>query len=145
MARPRRKIYVSFGAVVKVPGMLEEYISIIFFVGIFMVIALGMLGLSNLVGPTNRGGRIKGEAYECGMDLIQPNARERYSIPFYLVAILFILFDVETVFLLPWAVGFNDLTTSMGGFFVVVEALVFLGILALGLIYVIYRGGLEWD
>lgn len=126
--------------------MLEDYISIIIFAGIFVIIACAMLAISIFMGPNNRGGRVKGEAYECGMELLQPNARERYTIPFYLVAILFILFDVETVFLLPWAVGFQDLVQGpMGAFLVVVEALVFVGILVLGLIYVIYRGGLEWD
>ena len=65
--------------------------------------------------------------------------------PFYLVAILFILFDVETVFLLPWAVGYRDLVESLGGAAVVGEAAVFVGVLALGLVYVIYRRGLEWD
>jgi NADH-quinone oxidoreductase subunit A len=125
--------------------MLEDYISIIIFAGIFVVIALAMLAISVFMGPTDKGGRVKGEAYECGADLLQEGARERYTIPFYLVAILFILFDVETVFLLPWAVGYKDLLASMGGSFIVIEALVFVGILGLGLVYVIYRGGLEWD
>lgn len=124
--------------------MIGGYISIAFFVGLFCIIAGAMLALSSLMGPSKQG-RVKGEAYECGMDLLQTTARERYTIPFYLVAILFILFDVETVFLLPWAVGFRELMGTYGSTFVVMEALVFIGVLALGLVYVISRRGLEWD
>lgn len=124
--------------------MIEGYLAIAVFGGLFLVVALGMLGVSILLGP-KKPGRVKSEPYECGMELLQSSARERYSIPFYLVAILFILFDVETVFLLPWAVGFESLVETYGGAFVVIEALVFIGILALGLVYVVYRRGLEWD
>jgi len=124
--------------------MLSGYLAVALFVGAFTVVALAMLALSFLMGPS-KPGRVKGEAYECGVELLQDSARERYSIPFYLVAMLFILFDVETVFLLPWAVGFRDLAASMPTGFVIVEATFFVGVLGLGLLYVILRRGLEWD
>lgn len=124
--------------------MIEDYFTVFLFAGLFTGLACVMLAVSALVGPRG-GGRVKSEAYECGMDMLQPNARERYTIPFYLVAILFILFDVETVFLVPWAVGFTDLTDTYGAGALLLEAFLFVGILVLGLVYVIYRRGLEWD
>lgn len=124
--------------------MIEDYFTVFLFAGLFTGLACVMLAVSSLVGPRG-GGRVKGEAYECGMEMLQPNARERYSIPFYLVAILFILFDVETVFLVPWAVGFSGLSETYGAATLLLEAFLFLGVLALGLVYVIYRRGLEWD
>ena len=88
--------------------------------------------------------RTRGMTYECG-EVPDGVAWIRFHPRYYVIALLFVLFDVETVFLLPWAVGFKDLVSSMGGFVVIVEAFFFVGILALGLVYVICRGGLEWD
>jgi NADH-quinone oxidoreductase subunit A len=71
------------------------------------------------------------------------DARERFSVKFYLVAVLFIIFDVETVFMLPWAAAFHQLTAIRG--LLLSEMLVFVGILAVGYIYIWKRGALEWD
>ncbi|MBI4615632.1 MAG: NADH-quinone oxidoreductase subunit A, partial [Planctomycetes bacterium] len=89
------------------------------------------------LGP-RRGGRVKEEAYECG-EVATGKARTRFSVHFYLVAILFVLFDIEAVFLLPWAVIYRDL-----GVFGLVEVGIFVGVLALGLFYAWKRGVLEW-
>ena len=101
-----------------------------------------MLGLSVLLGPKNKIAG-KGTPYECGVPLLG-EARQRFSIRFYLVAILFVLFDIETVFLIPWAVTYRELLGSMG-WVVIAEMLVFIGILFTGYIYAWKRGGLEWD
>lgn len=125
--------------------MIVSYLSIFVFAFLFTGLAGVMLAASSLLGPQRRSSKVMGDAYECGMEALQPDARERYTVPFYLVAILFILFDVETVFLLPWAVGFDTLKNQMGPRMLILESLVFIGILALGLVYVIKRRGLEWD
>ena len=81
----------------------------------------------------------KYETYECGVPLLG-SSRERFSIKFYLVGLLFVLFDIEIVFLLPYAVAYKNL--GMEGFWAV---LAFVGVLALGLLYVLKRNALEWD
>lgn len=106
-------------------------------------IALGMVGISYLVGK-HKNSRTKAGAYECGMDPIG-DARGRFTVRFYLVAMLFILFDVEAVFMLPWAVIFRRLPHLTGsrlfGFW---EMLVYLGFVAVGLFYVWKKGILDW-
>lgn len=113
--------------------------------GVFLLVVVGtaaaMLSASALFGPRRRA-RFKQTTYECGMPPLA-SARQRFSVKFYLVAILFVLFDIETVFLIPWAVKFRDLLGSMG-LFVIVEMFIFIGILLVGLVYAWRRGGLEW-
>ena len=81
--------------------------------------------------------------YECGMEPFEKVERHRFSIHFYLVAMLFILFDIEAAFLYPWAVTFRDFADDK--IFVLGEMGVFLGILVLGFVYVWKRGALEWE
>ena len=107
--------------------------------------------ISSIMGP-KRPTRTKQLPYECGVEPVQQGARERYSIHFYLVAILFILFDLETVFLFPWAATFRDGIAAMPDgsvnplkFALLVEVLAFVAILGGGLAYVWKRRGLEWD
>ncbi len=107
-------------------------------------IAAGMVAASFFIGR-HRNYRIKLDPYECGMDPVG-DARGRFSVRFYMVAMLFILFDVEAVFLLPWAVIFRRLPAITGsrmfGFW---EMLVYLGFVALGLFYVWKKGILNWS
>ena len=109
-----------------------------------MGIAGGMVLASYFVGKHKRS-RTKLGAYECGMDPVG-DARGRFSVRFYMVAMLFILFDVEAVFLLPWAVIFRRLPaitgSAMFGFW---EMLVYLGFVAVGLFYVWKKGILNWS
>jgi NADH-quinone oxidoreductase subunit A len=109
---------------------------------VLFVIAVAFAGgaiiLSSLMGP-RRPSRVKNEAYECGIDPVG-NARLRFSVKFYIVAMLFILFDIEAIFLYPWAVMFNELRL-----FGLMEMFAFLGFLAIGYIYLWRRGALEWD
>jgi NADH-quinone oxidoreductase subunit A len=101
-------------------------------------IAGGMLAIGEFMGP-RRITRVKLEPFECGSTPIGPQ-RERFSVKFYLIAMLFLIFDVEIVFLYPWAVIFRDL-----GLFGLIEMTLFIGILAAALAYVWKRGALEWD
>jgi len=107
-------------------------------------IAAGMVAASFFIGR-HRNYRIKLDPYECGMDPVG-DARGRFSVRFYMVAMLFILFDVEAVFLLPWAVIFRRLPgltgSRMFGFW---EMLVYLGFVAVGLFYVWKKGILNWS
>jgi NADH-quinone oxidoreductase subunit A len=106
--------------------------------------ALTFIGLSQLVGQRKRT-RTKLMPYECGKDPVG-SARERFSVKFYLIAMLFILFDIEVIFLVPWAVVFKRLSTPEYGLSNVVyfEMLIFIALLAAGLVYVIKKGALDW-
>jgi NADH-quinone oxidoreductase subunit A len=97
-----------------------------------------MVSINRLLGP-KRPSAIKGQAFECG-NPSSGSAWGRFSVRFYLTAILFLVFDVEIVFLYPWAVELRRLGT-LG----LVEALVFIAILTVGLIYAWQRGALDWD
>ena len=83
--------------------------------------------------------KAKGEAYECGIE-VTDDTRHRHPVKFYLVAILFIVFDLETVFLFPWAVSYKML-----GLFGLVEMAIFILILLVGYIYIVKKGALKWD
>jgi NADH-quinone oxidoreductase subunit A len=98
-----------------------------------------MVTINRLIGPSRVHTTIKGEAFECG-NPPSGTAWARYSVRFYLTAILFLVFDVEVVFLYPWAVELRQL-----GMFGFIEVLVYIGILAVGLIYAWQRGALDWD
>lgn len=97
-----------------------------------------MVSISRVLGP-KRPSAVKGEAFECG-NPPSGTAWGRFSVRFYLTAILFLVFDVEIIFLYPWAVEVRKL-----GMFGLVEALIFIAILLVGLIYAWQRGALDWD
>jgi NADH-quinone oxidoreductase subunit A len=115
---------------------MEQYIPVLIALVLGGVVAGAMVFASTLLGPKNHT-VVKDEPFECG-NPASGTAWGRFSVKFYLVAILFIVFDVEVVFLYPWAVVFRRL-----GFFGFVEMLVFVLILAMGLIYIIKKGALE--
>jgi len=120
------------------PGSYSElYFPVLLQALIAMTIAAFMLGLSYLLGKKVRN-RVKDMAYECG---IPPtgSARERFSVKFYLVGMLFILFDIEAVFLYPWAVVFRELKL-----FAFVEMLLFILLVLAGFFYVWKKGALDW-
>ena len=110
----------------------------IYAVALFAV-AGGMILLSALFGPRRKGSSAKLSPYECGVPLLS-DTRERFSVKFYLIALLFILFDIETVFLLPWAVVFRSL-----GIVGLIEVFIFIAVLGFGLVYVLRKGAFEWD
>jgi NADH-quinone oxidoreductase subunit A len=118
--------------------MLEQYFPILLF--ILFGLALGgiMLGLGRIVAP-NRPDPQKLSPYECGFEAFE-DARMKFDVRYYLVAILFILFDLEIAFLFPWAVVLRDI-----GLFGFVAMLIFLAILVVGFIYEWRKGALEWE
>jgi NADH-quinone oxidoreductase subunit A len=118
--------------------MLRSYLPILILMGLSLGQALVIVVLSQVVSPL-RPTPVKGAPYESGI-LPLGSAHERFSVKFYLVAILFIVFDLETVFLIPWAVAMRELGWS--GF---AAASIFVVILTVGLIYEWKRGGLRWD
>lgn len=123
--------------------MLVEFLPIFLMILLALGLALTLLKAAEYLGPS-RPRNIKSSPYESGMDPVG-TARERYSVKFYLVAMIFIVFDVEVVFMYPWAVsfqGFLEADAGLGAFAVI---FVFILILFVGLIYDIKKGGLEWD
>jgi len=121
--------------------------------GFVLLNAAVIIGLSKWA-MKRRPSVVKAEAYESGIPVIG-DARERFSVKFYLVAMLFIVFDIETVFLIPWGTAFRRLSCSDAlvngicqgatSFFGLGEMLVFMAILAVGLTYVWRKGALQWD
>jgi NADH-quinone oxidoreductase subunit A len=122
--------------------MLMEYLPLLIFLGISIAFGVVVVILSYLVGqrkPTPT----KMAPYECGVTTIG-SSRRQIPIRYYIVAMLFLLFDIEIVFLYPWAVVFRDFKAAFG-IFIFVEMLVFLGILIVAYIYIWRRGALEWE
>jgi len=117
--------------------MLQAYVPILLFILIVIGFAIVTLIVAGLVRP-GRYGKVKLEPYECGIEPLT-DARDRYSIRYYLVAMLFVIFDVETVFMFPWAVIMDRLLL-----FGLIEMLVFLFILVVGYFYAWRKGALEW-
>lgn len=118
--------------------MREAYVPILILIGVSIMNAVGMVVASHFLGPI-RPTPAKRMAYESGMTPLG-DTRERFSVKFYLVAILFIVFDIETVFLIPWAVVYREL-----GLFGLMEMLVFMAILFVGFIYIWKKGALQWE
>jgi NADH-quinone oxidoreductase subunit A len=118
-------------------SMPQNYVPIFVFLLVAFGVAAGTLVIAKIVRPRNPE-KVKAMPYECGIEAVD-NARKRYTVRFYIVAILFVVFDVETIFLYPWAVQFKQL-----GAFGFLEMLVFLGILVLGYVWVWKKGALEW-
>lgn len=118
--------------------MIELYYPIFVLLGVAIFLAFAFMILSRFLGPY-RPNKVKLTPYESGMDPVG-NAKDRYSIAFYLVAMEFIVFDLEVVFLYPWAVRFMDHGT--GTF---VAMVVFIVILFIGLVYTLKKGTLDWD
>ena len=123
--------------------MENSYLPILIILGIGVVFSGTFIFLSSLIGP-KKPTKEKLEPYECGMPPVG-DSHQRFSVKFFLVAILFILFDIEAVFLYPWAVLFKDFKESGQGIFIFWEMVAFLLILTLGLFYVWKRKALEWE
>lgn len=118
--------------------MLNNYLPILILAGIAIILAILLMTLSRILGPY-RPNKNKLNPYESGMDPVG-DAADRYSISFYLVAIAFIVFDLEVVFVYPWAVRFLDFEVGT-----IVSMIVFILELFVGLIYLIKKGTLDWD
>ena len=118
---------------------MNPYVSLLIMAGVALVIAIGGLVLSAIVSP-NRRNRVKTANYECGIDPTPANTEHgRFPVSFYLVGMTFIIFDIEVVFMYPWAVSFNQL-----GLFGLVVMMSFLVTLAVPYAYEWRRGGLDY-
>ena len=118
-------------------SILTGYIPIFLFMGLAFLFPIVTLMIARLVRPQT-GGAGKLAPYECGVDP-ESDARQRYAIRYYVVAILFVIFDVETIFLFQWAIIYNQLAL-----FGLIEMFVFLGILIVGYVWIIKKGALDW-
>ena len=118
--------------------LLQQYLPLVVFIGVALAIVLALLVMPFLVAYRQPDPE-KLSAYECGFNAFD-DARMKFDVRFYLVAILFIIFDLEVTFLFPWAVAFGRLGAL--GFW---SMIVFLGILTVGFIYEWKKGALEWD
>lgn len=124
--------------VIEVNDVIENYIPIFLIIGAALLFAVIAVNASWLFGP-QRPSREKMTTYESGMEPVR-TARERFSVKYYIVAMLFIVFDLEVVFMYPWAVQFRKL-----GMIAFVEMLIFIFILFVGYIYILKKGALKWD
>jgi NADH-quinone oxidoreductase subunit A len=118
---------------------VSEYFPILLLFGVAVAFAGGSVAVSSLVGPS-RPNPTKLDAYECGNEPLARVRDTRFSVKFYLVAMMFLIFDVETVFLYPWSTVFRDL-----GWFAIGQMGLFLGVLGVVFVYELNKGGLEWD
>jgi NADH-quinone oxidoreductase subunit A len=121
--------------------MLREYLPVLLQVIVAILFAGSALLVSVLVGKSGKRTRAKDTAYECGM-LPQGDAPPRFSVKFYLVAMLFILFDLEIVFMYPWAVVYRELIKQSGLIFWSMFS--FISILMVGYVYAVKKGALDW-
>ena len=117
---------------------LDQYLPVLLFILVGMAVGVVPLVLGYVLGP-NRPDDAKNSPYECGFEAFE-DARMKFDVRYYLVAILFILFDLEIAFLLPWAVALEDV--GMAGF---VAVLIFLAVLVVGFAYEWKKGALDWE
>ena len=120
----------------------ELYFPVLLQAIIAAALAGGLIGVSSLLGKRLKN-KVKDTAYECGMAPIG-TARERFSVKFYLVAMLFILFDIEAVFLYPWAVVYRDINTGPLRWFGFIEMVLFVILILAGFFYIYKKGVLSW-
>jgi NADH-quinone oxidoreductase subunit A len=123
--------------------MPVAYLPVLIFA--LLVVSFPVLALLvfKLIRPESRGGAAKFQPYECGIPP-ESNARGRYSVRFYIVAMLFVIFDVETMFLFPWAILYRSWVVAHKGAFALASMFVFLGILLVGYVWLYKKGALDW-
>lgn len=123
--------------------MPAAYIPVLIFALIVLSFPVVALLVFKLIRPESRGGPAKFLPYECGIPP-ESNARGRYSARYYVVAMLFVIFDVETMFLFPWAILYRGWVAAHAGAFALISMLVFLGILLIGYAWIYKKGALDW-
>src|SRR5437667_10678761 len=121
--------------------MIQEYLPVLLQIIVEIGFAASALLISVLLGKTGRRNRVKDTAYECGM-VPQGEAQPRFSVKFYLVAMLFILFDLEIVFMYPWAVVYKEMIADSK--LILWSMLSFITILMVGYVYALKKGALDW-
>jgi NADH-quinone oxidoreductase subunit A len=118
--------------------MLQNYFPVLLFIVVGVLVGVGPIAIGKLLGP-HRPDQAKNSPYECGFEAFE-DARMKFDVRYYLVAILFILFDLEIAFLFPWAAVINDI--GLQGF---LAMMLFLAILVVGFVYEWRKGALEWE
>ena len=121
---------------------ISKYLPVLILLGLAVATAVGMLATSVILGKRGRRNPTKDSAYECGMEPVG-EAHVRFGVKFYLVAMLFILFDIEVVFLYPWAVVFRDLLKNPNSM-IFGSMMTFIGILFIGYLYALKKGAFDW-
>ena len=123
--------------------LLMEYLPILIFIGLAGIMGGALIVLPLVIAPSKPDPE-KLSAYECGFPAFG-DARMKFDVRFYLVAILFIIFDLEVAFLFPWAITLQDLSGGATGVFAFWSMMVFLGVLTVGFVYEWKKGALEWE
>ena len=123
--------------------MYTDYIPVIVFVALAIGLLIAPLVIQHLVSPRHDKSDAKQMSYECG-EVPEGSAWVKFNVRFYVIALIFIIFDVEVIFLFPWAVVFQDLLSSGYGFLAFIEMFIFVLILVVGFAYVWVKGDLDW-
>jgi NADH-quinone oxidoreductase subunit A len=123
--------------------MPSEYLPVLVYAALVIAFPAVTLVLAKLIRPASTSIGAKLKPYECGIPP-EGDARRRYSVRFYIIAMLFVIFDVETMFLIPWAILYRGWVAMHMGIFALVSMLVFLGILLVGYLWLYKKGALEW-
>jgi NADH-quinone oxidoreductase subunit A len=123
--------------------MPSEYLPVLLYAALVIAFPAVTLIAAKLIRPTSTGFGAKLKPYECGIPP-EGNARHRYSVRFYIIAMLFVIFDVETMFLIPWAILYKGWVAAHMGIFALASMLVFIGILLVGYLWLYKKGALEW-
>lgn len=121
---------------------LSTYLPVLVQVVLGLSIPAIILAASHLFGQRAKGNYIKDKAYECGLPM-EGKPHPRFAVKFYVTAMLFILFDIEVVFLVPWALVYREFLAA--GIAITAATAIFLGVLVLGLVYEVKRGALDWE
>jgi NADH-quinone oxidoreductase subunit A len=130
------------GAAGTLDAMSSAYLPFLIQILLAAGITAGVIALSHVLGQRARGSKIKDAAYECGLHS-DGSTHTRFSVKFYVTAMLFILFDIEVVFLIPWTFVYRDFLANHIS--ILAPMLFFLGVLVLGLFYEVRKGALEWE
>lgn len=123
--------------------MPSEYLPVLLYAALVIAFPAVTLAVAKLIRPSSTSIGAKLKPYECGI-APEGDARRRYSVRFYIIAMLFVIFDVETMFLIPWAILYKGWVAAHMGVFALVSMLVFLGILLVGYLWLYKKGALEW-
>ncbi len=121
----------------------HDYITVAAFLGLGVLLVGVAMGLSRLIRP-DKPSKVKSTVYECGIDSVGGGWSQSH-IRYYIFALLFLIFDVEAVFIFPWAIKIEDFAQIDRGLFILVEMLIFIVVLVLGLVYAIRKGVLRWE
>jgi NADH-quinone oxidoreductase subunit A len=123
--------------------MPNQYLPVLIYAALVIAFPAVTLLVAKLIRPTSTSIGAKLKPYECGIPP-EGDARRRYSVRFYIIAMLFVIFDVETMFLIPWAILYKGWVAVHMGLFALTSMLVFLGILLVGYLWLYKKGALEW-